>query len=137
MVTCRHNRTWRRGGIPGWLLALLALVSQLALGGIVLPDEAAAQESSVAALEALTVLCDSSAPTPPDVPRRHQRGPDAAMCPAASVLALAAVILTPAPALPPLTRQVAAAPALPPTARGPPAAPPRYIPASRGPPVLS
>ncbi len=127
----------RSGGLPGLLLAVLALVSQLALGSIVLPDDASAQERSVAALEALSVLCDSSVPTSPDqAPTHHRHSPDCAICPLSVALAMPAVVLASGPELPPRSSRLATRASLPPPARAPPGQP-RYTPPSRGPPVLS
>jgi hypothetical protein len=129
---------WRPAGLPGLLVALLAIASQLALGAIVLPDEASAREQSVAALDALTIFCSSATPTAPDdAPKHHHRhAQDCAICPLAVALAMPAAVLASAPALPPPSSRAADRAALPPPARGPPAQP-RYTPPSRGPPVLS
>ncbi len=98
------------------LLAMMALVSQITLGGIVLPDEAAAR------LHAVAAFCTGTTRTP-DTPARHQRHPnDAATCPLERALELPAVILMPALVLVSLmVRSGTTLFALPP-ARGPPAA---------------
>ena len=136
MVSRRLIPLRRSGGVPGLLLAVLALVSQIALGMIVLSDKALAREQSVAALDALSVVCDSSAPAPAQAPRRHQHAPDCALCPLTMALALPAAVLTSAPEVPAPSSQAVARAFLPPPARGPPAQP-RPTPPSRGPPVLS
>ena len=132
----RHR--WRPANVPGFLVALLAIASQLALGAIVLPDEVSAREQSVAALDALSILCDSATPTKPDdAPKHHHRqNPDCAICPLGVALAMPAAVLVSGPALPPPSSHMADRSAFPPPARGPPAQP-RHTPPSRGPPVLS
>ncbi len=127
----------RSGGFSGLLLAVLALVSQIALGAIVVPDEASMGERSVAALDALSILCNSSMPTAPgETPKHHRPNIDCAICPLAVALAMPAVVLASGPELPTPTSQLVNRAALPPPARGPPAQP-RQTPPSRGPPVLS
>lgn len=137
MFSRRSITPRRRGGLPGLLLAVLALVSQLALGAVVLPDPASAQEQSVAALDALSILCNSASPTAPgEGPRHHRQDRDCVPCPLAVSLALPAAVLASGPELPPPSSQLADSVSLPPPARGPPAQP-RQTPPSRGPPVLS
>jgi hypothetical protein len=125
------TRTWP---FPtGLLLALLALVSQLALGTMVLPDD-----SAVPQLDAISILCQTGAPDQPQpATPHHQHVPDCAICPLCVALAVPGVILTPAPMLPlpPSIRHVAQI-ALPPPSRGPPSRP-LHISPSRGPPVLT
>ena len=109
----------------GLLLAVLALVSQLALGSVVLSDDAQAAE-----FDAIAVLCQTGAPAPV----HHQHAPDCAICPLCVALALPGVILTPGPVLPaPSVRGVAVV-ALPPPARAPPARTLRLA-QPRGPPI--
>jgi hypothetical protein len=123
-------RTWR---FPtGLLLAMLALVSQLALGSVVLPQDAGAAE-----LDAVAIFCQTAAPgTPQPVTPHHQHAPDCAICPLCAALAAPGAILTPAPLLPtPSVHQVAQI-GLPPAARGPPSRPLR-ISLARGPPILT
>ncbi len=134
-MSSRHRPRWLPAGLPGLLVAVVALASQLALGSVVLPDEAAARDQSVATLDALTILCDAAGPASPGQPPRHQHHPDCALCPLSVALALPAVVLTSEPALPPPSSRLADGAALPPPARGPPAQP-RHTPPSRGPPVL-
>ena len=116
----------------GLLLTILALVSQLALGSVVLADDASAAE-----LDAIAILCQTPVPGAP-VPAvpHHQHLPDCAICPLCVALALPGAILTPAPLLPaPSVRSVAQV-ALPPPARAPPDRPLR-IAQPRGPPALT
>ena len=128
-------RAW--GGLPGLILVVLALVSQVALGAVVLPDEAGGAAQAVAALEAVAVYCDSSAPAVPgQEPAHRHQGPERAICPLSVALALPAVILTAGPDLPRPARRVVERVELPPAARAPP--PPLHArPQPRGPPVLS
>ena len=135
-MSSRRRHRWVPASLPGVLIALLALCSQLALGAVVLPGEAVARDQSVATLEALSILCNSAAPTAPDQAPHHRHNPDCALCPLCVALAMPAVILTSGPELSPPTGRLADGAALPPPARGPPA-PPRNTPPSRGPPVLS
>ena len=115
------------------LAAILALVSQLALGSVVLPDRAPAGE--LAALAAATIDCapasgDKGAPPAP----RHEG--DRALCPLSIALALPAVILLPAPALPaPVAMQAVRGTPLPPV-RAPPSIV-RRTPFPTGPPRLA
>ncbi len=120
--------------LPGFIVAVLALISQLALGAIVLPDHT--PTDGAAALAAAMVDCapGTTPPARPDTPGHHNDG--AALCPLSVALALPSVILSPAPALPtpPLVLAVR-------TDRLPPArAPPSRVPDAaypRGPPALS
>ena len=80
------------------VLAAVALVSQLLLGSLVLPDDAAA--GAAARLRAVVVLC-SSRPTVPAAPVRHRHLPvDPAACPLELALELPAVILMPTVTVP-------------------------------------
>ena len=127
------SRQIRRLGFargPGLLLAILALVSQLALGSLVLPGDAAAEEQ-IAALDALSVLCDASMPVPP---AHHRNAPDPALCPLSLTLALPAMVLAAGPDVPPPRSRLAGRTILPPPARGPPTQP-RFTALPRGPPV--
>lgn len=115
------------------LLAIVALVSQLALGSLVLPDPAAAK--SAAEFRAATVLCRSAAHH--QAPPTHQRRqPTQQAASPLDALELAAVILPPAvmlplPHLPPGSRM-----AILPPARAPPASMVRAQ-RARGPPRLA
>ncbi len=135
MFSWRRHR-WLPAGLPGLLVAVLAIASQLALGTIVLPDEAAAREQSVAALDALSILCNAAAPAAPDQPVHHRHNPDCAVCPLSVALAMPAAVLGSAPEVPAPSSQSAARATLLPPARGPPAQPHR-TPPSQGPPLLS
>jgi hypothetical protein len=124
------TRTWRSP--TGLLLAVLALISQLALGSLVLPAESAAAE-----LDAIAIFCQTApSGTPQPSAPHHQHAPDCAICPLCVALAMPGAILTPAPLLPtPSVHQVAQI-TLPPPARGPPSRPLR-ISLARGPPALT
>ncbi len=123
------------GSLPGLLLAVLALFSQLTLGAVILPDEAAAQAQSVAALDALSVICSSTNPSTPARPH-HRHSPDCAVCPLCTALAMQAVVLVSGPDLPAPSSRLADRATLPPPARAPPAQP-RHTPPPRGPPALT
>ena len=124
------------GGLPGLLLAVLGLVGQLALGAVVLPDEASAREQSISALDALTIVCASGTPVRPgNEPSQHRHGTGCGLCPINLALSMPAAIPSPGPTLPPLQSRLAERAGLPPDARGPPTQP-RTIPLPRGPPVL-
>jgi hypothetical protein len=117
--------------LPGFLVAILALISQLALGSVVLPDVAPA--TTLAALDAAMVDCSPVAPADkrlPPVPDSEK-----ALCPLSVALALPAVILLPAPVLPPPVLVLSVRGAERPQARAPPSAA-RYTPYPTGPPVL-
>ncbi len=94
------NRVQHRAVPPlGLVLAVLALVSQLALGAMVLPD--AAQARQARALDALSVMCGGAAPGRQDqAPRRHHHAAEVALCPLSGALAGQAVVVAPAPLLP-------------------------------------
>ena len=122
---------WR----PGLLAAVLALVGQLALGAVVLPDEAPAGQ--MAELDAVSVLCTGNAPDT-DSPAPHRRhAADLTLCPLG--IALAAPCCLPVPVPTPL---LPAAPAVAawaferPPGRGPPPATAR-VGEPRAPPVLA
>ena len=90
MLSRRRHR-WLPAGFPGLLIALLALVSQVALGAVVLPDEASARDQSAATLDAVSILCDGAAPAPRDrAPAHHRHDPECALCPLCIALATAA-----------------------------------------------
>ena len=125
--------------VAGLLLAVLALVSQLALGSMVLPDAPARTQQS--ALDALSVMCGSGVPASsgqgaPQGAPHHRNHADGALCPLSVALALPAIVLTPAP-LPPLP---AAVPVrrlpTPESARGPPSHD-SHLGFPRGPPILA
>lgn len=86
--------------MAGLLAVLVALVSQLALGAIVAPDDGAARRD-VAALEAVSVLCVSGHALPgPHAPAPHH-GVDVSLLPLSDALAVSAVILPSVETLPP------------------------------------
>ena len=89
------------------LLAIVALVSQLALGSLALPDRAAAK--SAAEFRAATVLCRSAAHRQAPPTHRSPHPTQQAACPL-DALELAAIILPPAVMPPPadLVRAVGA-----------------------------
>jgi hypothetical protein len=122
-----------RIGLPGFIVAVLALISQLALGGAVLPDQVPA--NGIAALAAAMVDCAPAIPGHPPAPTpRHDDS--SALCPLSVALALPSVILTPAAVLPPPMPIPAMRTAMRPPAR----APPNRVPDAafpRGPPALA
>ena len=119
----------------GFLAALLALVSQLALGAMVLPDPASPDQ--LAALDAVSILCTGlpSSDNGGTAPHRHHAA-DLALCPLTVTLALPAVILTPSPALPPPPSVLAFRTRERPPGRGPPL-PTARVGAPRAPPFLA
>jgi hypothetical protein len=117
----------------GLLIAAMAIVSQLALGAVVLPDNR--PSDPVAALDALSVLCQTGHP-PSDKPAPAHRAPQSALCPLNVTLAAPATILLPTTTLPtpsatPALRTASPQPARPPRSQADIAAYPR------GPPVLA
>ena len=131
----RHRVLRLTNGLPGLVLAMLALISQLALGSVVLPDSASAQEQSTAALDAFSIICSTpTAATPGRPPAHHRHAPDGTLCPLCVTLAMQAVILATAPVLPAPAGQRVGRAALPPPARAPPSQP-RAVPPARGPPA--
>ncbi len=121
---------WR----PGLLAAVLALVSQLALGAVVLPDDAPAGQ--LAELDAVSVLCTGAAPDGNSpAPHRHHAA-DLTLCPLGISLAAPCCLPEPAPALPPPPQAVAARAFERPPGRGPPPATAR-VGEPRAPPVLA
>jgi len=85
-------------GIPGYLIAMIALVSQLALGAMVLPDDSAGME--IATLDAVSILCGQNhAHGDDNLPPEKHRPVDLALCPLSATLALPAIILTLTPVL--------------------------------------
>ncbi len=86
-------------GLLSFLLTCLALVSQLALGSVVLPDDSA--QGAIAALNAASTLCDGNHAPSDKGPLSHKHQPASpALCPTSVALALPSVIPTPAPVLP-------------------------------------
>ncbi len=120
--------------LPGFIVAVLALISQLALGAVVLPDHTPAD--GIAALTAAMVDCAPTTPggQPDRTPGHHDDS--GALCPLSVALALPSVILTPTPFLPPPPLVLAVRMAHLPPAR----APPNRVPDAaypRGPPALA
>jgi hypothetical protein len=115
-LTRRFRRSTRLSGL---LAAVVALVSQLALGAVTAPAETL--PTQLAALDAAIVLCQPGhPPRGPDAPAHPHRAPDCALCPLGTALALQAVVLTPAPTLPaPVGGRILRTGALPPV-RAPP-----------------
>ncbi len=120
-------------GTPALLLAILALVSQIALGSLVLPDSVSAQEQSIAAL---SILCSTGTPAAPGDKPAHHHAPDCTLCPLCVTLATPSAILTTVAALPTPSSALMDRAALPPPARGPPSQA-RPVPPARGPPSLT
>lgn len=98
MLTGLSRRFRRSFRCVGLMAVLAALVSQLALGAVVIPDD---PQSNLAALDAASVFCqsgnDAQGGKRPPV-QRHAA--DCALCPLTISLALSTVILTPEPLLP-------------------------------------
>ncbi len=130
----RGQRRDRLTVLPGLLLAVLALVSQLALGTMVLPDDAAARQQ--AELDVASVLC-TGAPAPVrHAPAQHHRVADGALCPLSIALALPSVVPVLPPMLPAPTAGRVLRLATARSARGPPSLL-SGIGYPRGPPVLA
>jgi hypothetical protein len=114
------------------LMLMLALVSQLALGAIVLPDDTQAAQRD--RMDTTAVLCGGHADRGKAPAHRHHA--DVAVCPPSVALALPGVVLATAVVFPRPTWVALAAPADRPEIRGPPIVAPRPgLP--RGPPVLA
>jgi hypothetical protein len=83
----------------GFLTAVIALVSQLALGAVLPPDGPTPPQ--IAALNAVLVLCDGSQPSDHGGKTDHShRRLAPAICPISATLSLPSVVLTPGPVLP-------------------------------------
>ncbi len=121
----------------GFLVAMIALVSQLALGGLVPPDDDAV--SRLAALDAVSILCSGHQAADPkggQAPHRHH-AIDLALCPLAIALAVPDCLLpTSAPLTPARSCGTGDGSREPPPGRGPPAATAR-VGAPRAPPVTA
>ncbi len=123
-------RPWSR---ISWLLAVLALVSQLALGSLAPVDAEADQQQ--AQLAALTVLCQTAPADQGHVPAHHrQLPPDCALSPLAAALDLPGFVVAPAPILPAPTAGAGLHLVSLPPARGPPSHE-SHVGFPRGPPV--
>jgi hypothetical protein len=123
----------RRFGWTGRILAVLALVGQVALGAIVLPDDRPADIG--AWIDALSVPCQTGQPSPA-TPAPAHRPPPGALCPLSVALALPVALAASAAVLPAPPSPLAGARLPLPQARAPPAAPSAAA-WPRGPPVLS
>jgi hypothetical protein len=113
---------------------VIALVSQLSLGAVLLPD--VLQQQQLAALEAASIFCDGNQTSnhggKPDHNHRQQAP---AICPISITLSLPSVVLAPAPVLPAPPSYVIYARALErPPGRGPPS-PTARVGAPRAPPL--
>jgi hypothetical protein len=84
-------------GLIGLLVVVVAIVSQLALGAIVLPGNR--QADPIAALDALSVLCQTGHHVG-DKPVPSHRGSRAVVCPLCATFALSDAIPVPAALLP-------------------------------------
>ena len=104
-------------GLLGLLVAVMALVSLLALGATVLPDDRPADPT--AALKALVVFCQTGHPLG-DKPAPAHRMPQATLCPLSVTLALPAAIPAPMVFLPAPPGALALRFGAPPPARAPP-----------------
>ena len=89
----------------GFLAAVLALVSQLALGAMVPPDDTAGRQ--LAALDAVSVLCTGN-PAPAPRHRAPHHAADMALCPLDLALAMSGAVLLPFSALVPLPSSMSA-----------------------------
>jgi hypothetical protein len=93
------KRASHPSALLGFLTAVIAMVSQLALGAVLPSDGPTTQQ--IAALNAVRVMCDSSQNSDRGGKRDHGHRPLApAICPISVTLSLPSVLLTPAPALP-------------------------------------
>ena len=135
MIASRPVRRLRWVLDRGLMVALLALVGQLAIGAVVLPDSDTAD--ALNRLDAVSILC-SGLPASDDggAAPHHHHACDLALCPMTLALAAPSVVLTPAPVLP-APKPVSVFPSRErPPGRGPPAASAR-VGEPRGPPVLA
>jgi len=123
-------------GYLRFLLTGIALVSQLALGAMVLPNDV--PQGAIAALNAATVLCGGNQRPGDKGPasRSHQPA-NPALCPTSVALALPGVIPTTAPIVPVSSNSILYLRTKErPPGRGPPAATAR-VGAPRAPPVMA
>lgn len=120
-------------GWAGRVLAVLALVGQVALGGVVLPDDRPADAG--AWIDAVSVLCSTGQPAP-GTPAPAHRPPAGALCPFSVALALPAALPASGVVVPASPSALAGAYRPLPQARAPPA-PPAGAAWPRGPPALS
>lgn len=85
-------------GALGLIAAWLALISQLVLGTLVLPD--AAPKGGLDRMAGLSVICRPGHPPPDHHPQPHLPGPEQALLALAAAVALPGIILTSATVLP-------------------------------------
>ncbi len=124
---------WPRRRLLGLLIALLAMVSQVAAASVIWPDDTA--QSRIAALAALSVTCHGGKPATPAHAPAH-RVPDPPLCPPAAAFAVPLAVPTSDPTLPARRRPLALRLGTPPPPRAPPGrAPEAAFP--RGPPTLA
>ena len=122
-------------GYLRFLLAGIALVSQLALGAMVLPDDA--PQGAIEALNAASVLCGNQPSGHKGPASRSHQPANPALCPISVALALPGVIPTAAPVLPVSSNSILYLRTKEtPPGRGPPAATAR-VGAPRAPPVTA
>ncbi len=123
-------------GLLTYLLVSLALMSQLAVGAMVLPDTS--PYTTLAALDAASILCGTDQPSGHIPPSQRRHAPaNPALCPISVALALPSVIPTSTPELPIFSGAVVhlGAEERPP-ARGPPS-PAARVGSPRGPPLTA
>jgi hypothetical protein len=135
-IAIMSRRFRHLSGYLRFLLAGIALVSQLALGGMVLPDDA--PQGAIAALDAASILCGGNHPSGHQGPSSHRHQPaNPALCPISVALALPSVIPTSSPVLPVSSDSVLYFRAKErPSGRGPPA-PTARVGAPRAPPLTA
>jgi hypothetical protein len=130
------SRSWLGASGLSWLLVLLGLLGQMALGAVMPPEEPVAQAEMAALMDICHAGTDAGmAGTVPQHHHHHHHTPDCALCPLCVALTMPGFLPAPGPELPAppvLPRRSMAA--LPP-ARAPPAYSVRAA-YPRGPPVL-
>ncbi|HTR18291.1 MAG TPA: DUF2946 family protein [Acetobacteraceae bacterium] len=132
------SRSWLAASGFAWLVVVLALLGQMAIGALVpSADPAPARHGEMAALMDICHAGMADMAGAPHHHDHHHHTPDCALCPLCVALTLPAALPAPGPELPapPVLPRRGMAAALPP-ARGPPAhtALAAY---PRGPPVLT
>lgn len=130
------RRSRHPSGLLTYLLVSIALISQLALGAMVLPDTS--PDTTLSALDAVSVLCGTDQPSGHVPPSQHRHTPaNPALCPISVALALPSVIPTTAPEPPVFSGAVVHLGAQErPPARGPPS-PTARVGTPRGPPLTA
>ena len=130
-----NHRSARAIPLPGFLIALICLVSQIAIGTLVIPDDTSG--SQLAALTIASIDCHASPASAPGGRSHHpHRQTEPAVCPLRLALELPGVTLLPPVVIPESLTATAARVGLPPPSRGPPPAPVR-VGQPRAPPVLT